>query len=554
MTEKALLALATKELLSDKGKKLLGDKINIKEITNRISSLSSKFNIDLATLATAAAATAVTVAVSESNKIDKTKTAKERINDKKESVKNTKKSLIDKAKKEIIRLKNKLKSEIPTIEEFEITGRIFDKITGNVLQGVKVELGVSMGGVEVSAALENPTNVPIELVTPMPNFNFNVEAYTPIPNQNIITDKQGSFKIKLKLPIIPKNQKTPLKLGLLYTKSGFVPSSAPIINGDQTIKSSLQASSLINLDKAAKNISKEYNDTVDKAQKLVKAIALNPDLLVISVSKIAIDVLVGIIKTKTIPMAVGILIAFGISKLSQSNRKTCPTPEELEELIRKRNRLVRQLNQIFAKIVASTALAIAFKVLSNTLKGVSLSLDSIPLPQAIGTPPAKDFGGLIFAQTYSTTAKLRTLTLQLKELEKSSDELSKATLVALVFLIAAAATVIILLKGLDKLMQECAEENGVTQVELTVINQDLLDLSQEQEEDGNPIVKNINGFIMAVVTDDKNPVGSLKRRYAIAKNTRGVVQLKGEPSFSASDQILIDELVFYIQQNDLKAF
>jgi hypothetical protein len=554
MTEKALLALATKELLSDKGKKLLGDKINIKEITNRISSLSSKFNIDLTTLATAASATAVTVAVSESNKIDKTKTAKERINDKKESVKNTKKSLIDKAKKEIIRLKAKLKSEIPTIEEFEITGRIFDKITGNVLQGVKVELGVSMGGVEVSTALENPTNVPIELVTPMPNFNFNVEAYTPIPNQNIITDKQGSFKIKLKLPIIPKNQKTPLKLGLLYTKSGFVPSSVPIINGDQTIKSNLQASSLINLDKAAKNISKEYNDTVDEAQKLVKAIAMNPELLVISASKIAIDLLVGIIKTKTIPMAVGILIAFGISKLSQSNRKTCPTPEELEELIRKRNRLVRQLNQIFAKIVASTALAIAFKTLSATLKGVSISLDAIPLPQAIGTPPLKDFGGLIFAQPYSTTAKLRTLTLQLKELEKSSDELSKATLVALVFLIAAAATVIILLKGLDKLMQECAQENGVTQVELTVINQELLDLSQEQEEDGNPIVKNINGFIMAVVTDDKNPVGSLKRRYAIAKNTRGVVQLKGEPSFSASDQILIDELVFYIQQNDLKAF
>ena len=558
MTEKALLALATKELLSDKGKKLLGDKINIKEITNRISSLSSKFNIDLTTLATAAAATAVTVAVSESNKVDKTKTAKERINDKKESVKNTKKSLIDKAKKEIIALKKKLKSEIPTIEEFEITGRIFDKITGNVLQGVKVELGVSMGGVEVSTpesiALENPTNVPIELVTPIPNFNFNAEAYAPIPNQNTITDKQGSFKIKLKLPIIPKNQKTPLKLGLLYTKSGFVPSSVPIINGDQTIKSNLQASSLINLDKAAKNISKEYNDTIDEAQKLVKAIALNPELLIISVSKIAIDVLVGIIKTKTIPMAVGILIAFGISKLSQSNRKTCPTPGELEELIRKRNRLVRQLNQIFAKIVASTALAIAFKVLSKTLKGVSLSLDSIPLPQAIGTPPLKDFGGLIFAQPYSTTAKLRTLTLQLKELEKSSDELSKATLVALVFLIAAAATVIILLKGLDKLMQECAEENGVTQVELTVINQELLDLSQEQEEDGNPVINNINGFIMAVVTDDKNPVGSLKRRYAIAKNNQGIVQLKGEPSFSANDQILIDELVFYIQQNDLKAF
>ena len=558
MTEKALLALAAKELLSDKGKKLLGDKINIKEITNRISSLSSKFNIDLTTLATAAAATSVTVAVKESNKTDKTKTAKERINDKKESVKNTKKNLVDKAKKEIIALKNKLKSEIPIIEEFEIKGRIFDKITGNVLQGVKVELGLSVAEVDINTpenvSLDNPTNVPVELVTPIPNFDFNAGVYAPIPNQKTITDKQGSFSIKLKLPIIPKNQKTPLKLGLLYTKSGFVPSSAPIINGDQTIKSNLQASSLINLDKAAKNISKEYNDTVDEAQKLVKAIALNPELLVISSAKIGIDILVGIIKTKTIPMAVGILIAFGISKLTQSNRKTCPTPEELEELIRKRNKLVRQLNQIFAKIVATTALAYAFKTLSATLKGVSLSLDSIPLPQAIGTPPAKDFGGLIFSQPYSTTAKLRTITLQIKELEKNSNELSKATLVALVFLIAAAATVIILLLGLDKLMQECAEENGVTQVELTAINQELLDLAEEQEEDGNPVIKSVNGFIFSVETDNSNPIGTLKRRFAVAKDNRGVTLLKGEPSFSSNDQILIDELIFYIQQNDLKAF
>ena len=558
MTEKALLALASKELLSDKGKKLLGDKIDIKEITNRISALSSKFNLDLTVLAAAAAATAVTVAVNEVNKVDQTKTAKERIKDKQDSTKNTKKSLIDKAKKQIIALKNKLKSEIPVIEEFEINGRIFDKITGNVLKGVKVELGVSVAGVEVSTpesiTLENPTNVPLELVTPIPNFDFNAEVYAPIPGQNTITDKQGSFKIKLKLPIIPKNQKTPLKLGLLYTKSGFVPSSAPIINGDQTIKSNLQASSLINLDKAAKNISKEYNDTVDEAQKLVKAIALNPELLVISASKIAIDVLVGIIKTKTIPMAVGILIAFGISKLTQSNRKTCPTPEELEELIRKRNRLVRQLNQIFAKIVASTALAIAFKALSNTLKGVSLSLDSVPAPQAIGVFPAKDFGGLIFAQPYSFTAKLRSLTLQLKELEKSSDELSKATLVALVFLVAAAATVIILLKGIDKLMQECAEENGVTQVELTAINQELLDLAEEQEEDGNPVIKSVNGFVFSVETDNSNPIGTLKRRIAVAKDNRGITLLKGDPSFSSNDQILIDELIFYIQQNDLKAY
>ena len=56
---------------------------------------------------------------------------------------------------------------------------------------------------------------------------------------------------------------------------------------------------------------------------------------------------------------------------------------------------------------------------------------------------------------------------------------------------------------------------------------------------------------MGVVTE--TTTNSLKRRRAIARNKSGVVMLQGEWSFSSIDQILIDELVFYIQQNDLKA-
>jgi hypothetical protein len=56
---------------------------------------------------------------------------------------------------------------------------------------------------------------------------------------------------------------------------------------------------------------------------------------------------------------------------------------------------------------------------------------------------------------------------------------------------------------------------------------------------------------MGVETEvTENP---LKRRRAIAKNKQNIVMLKGEWSFSSIDQILIDELVFYIQQNNLKA-
>ena len=40
--------------------------------------------------------------------------------------------------------------------------------------------------------------------------------------------------------------------------------------------------------------------------------------------------------------------------------------------------------------------------------------------------------------------------------------------------------------------------------------------------------------------------------FGLKPNT-GVVILKGEPSFSADSQILIDELSFYIRNNNLKA-
>ena len=274
---------------------------------------------------------------------------------------------------------------------------------------------------------------------------------------------------------------------------------------------------------------------------------------IISAKKFSIGKIVDVIKTKLIPLVITLLLSFGISKLSQKNRKTCPSPDALRDVIRTRNRIVRQLNQMFKMIVINSALAFAFRSLSQILKGVRLQMDGLSIPQATGIFPAKDFGGLIAAAPYSMTAKLQHINDELEKLEEKSEGISKATLVSLVFVIAGTATVVLLLKSIDQMTQECAEENGVTDLELTAINQELLDLSEEEAEDGNPVVGNTNGFIFSVETDNSNPVGTLKRRFAVGKDSRGITLLKGEPSFSSSDQILIDELVFYIQQNDLKA-
>ena len=560
MGEEALLQLSQQFLQTPAGKSLLGSQLNLNDITNRIQDLSSKFNIDLSTLEESSLdninlslGSNLTREQKREKRRQKRLSAKERLQERLDEANITKVNSEQKVRAEISLLKAKLKSQIPTLQTYTVTGRLQDKNTNTPLQGAKVTLGVNQDFVKEEASVDNPLNVSKELLPNKTSVDLNDLVFVPIPGQTTRTDKQGNFSIKVKVPIIPENQKTPLVFGLLYSKSGYVPGTQAIINGDKTIKTNLSLTSLINLREAAEEISQKFNDGIDLAQAGVAALAM--DLLdkLIFAKKFSIGKLVDNIKTKLIPLAISLLLAFGISKLTQSNRKTCPTPESLENVIRTRNRVVRQLNQLFKSITINTALALAFTALANVLRGVRLAMDAIPAPQAVGVPPAKDFGGLIFAQPYSFTAKLQHINDELEKLEEENKGTSRATLVSLIFLIAGVTTVVLILKSIDQMAQECAEENGAGNLELEAINQELLDLAEEEAEDGNPIISNVNGFNFSVETDNKNPVGTLKRRFAVAKDSRGITLLKGEPSFSSSDQILIDELVFYIQQNNLKA-
>ena len=560
MGEDQLLQLSKQALQTPGGESILGDTLNISDISNRIQELSSKFNIDLSTLGTTpikdinlSLDSNLTRDQKRENRRQKRLSAKERLQERLDEANITKVDAEQKVRAEISLLKAKLKSQIPTLQTYTITGRLQDKNTNTPLQGAKVILGVNQDFLKQTSTINNPLSVQENLIPNNIPVNLNDLVFIPIPGQTTRTDKQGNFSIKVRIPIIPENQKTPLIFGLLYSKSGYIPGTQVSINGDKTLKTNLSLTSLTNLTASAKEISQKFNNDIDSAQSTVSTLAMGIFDKIIYAKKFSIGKLVDNIKTKLIPLSISLLLAFGISKLTQSNRKTCPTPDALNNVVRTRNRVVRQLNQLFQAITINTSLALAFTALANVLRGVRLSMDALPAPQATGIFPAKDFGGLTFAQPYSFTAKLQHINDELEKLENSNKETSRATLVSLVFLIAGVTTVILLLKSIDQMTQECAEENGVTNLELEAINQELLDISEEEAEDGNPVLSNVNGFVFSVETDNQNLVGTLKRRFAVAKDSRGITLLKGEPSFSSSDQILIDELVFYIQQNDLKA-
>ena len=107
------------------------------------------------------------------------------------------------------------------------------------------------------------------------------------------------------------------------------------------------------------------------------------------------------------------------------------------------------------------------------------------------------------------------------------------------------------MKRIDELIEGCASTSPP--LPMDEINAELLALKINSEQQGNEIIGNVNGFELSVIKEEKFKVGDQYRRRAIGKNSQGITILQGEPSFSAEDQILLDELAFYIVQNNLKA-
>ena len=260
---------------------------------------------------------------------------------------------------------------------------------------------------------------------------------------------------------------------------------------------------------------------------------------------------------RLIPYIIGILAAFGIAKIAEwlngqknfnNTSTTCPSRAKLNAQIRKRNRIVKQLNNLYKTIdVALKTVGIAlglikiFQVIINVLK-------YLPLPTSV--PPGIGF-------PVSLINKIRDILGVASGKIKQYAKIAGVVITALILLRGLLAQALSMLKLLDQKMQACAEElgdgDGINEVQIA-LSAELVELSNQQaEEDNSPVVTNVNGFTMGVEVDPKYKVGTLDRRRAVAKDSKGITILRGEPSFSATDQILIDELAFYITSNNLKA-
>ena len=258
------------------------------------------------------------------------------------------------------------------------------------------------------------------------------------------------------------------------------------------------------------------------------------------------------LKSMVIPLLLGLIAKYGISEVQKLVEKvkidpkaafdeikdiiSCPAQEEMTKLISTKNKLVKKINQTL-KVINSTTdtLAQAEKILGPAAIGLEV-LEQLPTPTAVagvGIP-------INVINTIQKTIKI------LNQLISKINVVNVALLSILTLLKLVLAQILDFLSLLDLLIQYCYPDADQEQ-----ISTELIALTQQQSQQLSPVVLNVNGFTMGVETEVTN--NTLKRRRATATNNQGVVMLKGELSFSSIDQILIDELVFYIQQNDLRA-
>jgi len=447
--------------------------------------------------------------------------------------------------------KEQLEKYKPVITTFSTKGRLYSEQTSEPIQGVEVKPLLVLFPMKLvtktrKIKIDDPSGK-INRITGKPKQikieeEYKEYVYDKNGDKEIKTDENGEYEIRfgtVSIEALP--ELSILEPTVLYKKDQYAPDKQSLITLEGEVPQILPIKKLIDIDKEAERRADQVKDEMNKLAETAALIGLGAVQIAIITIKAQILSFAGVAQNKLFPLAISLMVVFGITKLEKEEQETavCPNNELLRELIKRRNSIVKQINQMWIVIAANTAIAALFLYLSIQLKGVKSSISAIGFP--VATPPG-------VGVPYSLIAKLEDVKELLKDLVDISEDLKKALLISLIFLVISLIIILRYLKRVDELIENCGGDIPMEQ-----INAELLAIQANSQEQGNPILTNVNGFKLSVVQEDKSKVGDQYKRKAIAKNSGGIIILQGEPSFSAEDQILLDELAFYIIQNNLKA-
>lgn len=249
-------------------------------------------------------------------------------------------------------------------------------------------------------------------------------------------------------------------------------------------------------------------------------------------------------KKKLIPFIIKLLMPFGIAvvqavlaKVSLDKIKSqilCPKQDKILELINKRNKLVKQINNLYKAVTTMSKILIGANIAITAIQVGILAITVIPLP----SPPAIPVGAGVL-----------------------QDQLKKARIVVNIMTLTLAAfgavlgIILRLLNSLDFLIQECSISQNVP---FEKINDELNLFVNESTGISNiTAIESTNntykGFTLELTLDPTSNV-RYPKRYAQALTQNGIPVLRTDSSFTSDPQVLLDQLKFIIDSNpDLSA-
>jgi hypothetical protein len=395
------------------------------------------------------------------------------------------------------------------------------------------------------------------------------------------TNKKGEFSIKH--PDIAGTGLDPSKFSLNFKAKKYSPTSSTPYTSVGDIKPNL---GIITLKPTESNLKKEIIESLRFPDAVTEEYVTNDITFDFRIQK-TLNVSIDDLKAIAIPLVLGLIAAYGVSEVQKLVEQaksspqvsevqnqvsevqklveqaksspqlvfeeikdiiSCPPKDEIDKIIATKNKLVKKLSQTLNTIEKTTkALGISQDIINAAQIALPI-LELLPLPTAIAGIgiPISVINGI-----------QKTIKFLNENIGKLS-HINSTTLAILTLLQSVLTQILGFLTLLDLLTQYCyadlpLDQGNQQQIQgnQQQIQTELTALTRQQSNQTSPVITNVNGFTMGVETEvTENP---LKRRRAIATNKQNVVMLKGEFSFSSIDQILIDELVFYIQQNNLKA-
>lgn len=388
------------------------------------------------------------------------------------------------------------------------------------------------------------------------------------PKIKIPRDKTPKIKTpKLKvpkvpgLPEIPESPDPPKVPKIKIGKKGWCKKEISLIGLNGLIRPSL---GVIQLDPFTPNFPKLQKPNFILPDIELKKLSL-PKINLEMRFQLEMNKIINNIKTRLLGAIAALLARFNICDIPKAIALlaagirfkdlglACPEdPEELKKLIQKRNKLTKAVNNIYKFLDKINVTVTSTQQLITVADALLIAAQILTfIPSTLATPIPSASSNIV----EGGKRQLKKYGLLLPGI---------ASIIAL--LLSLLVKVLQMLALLDNAIESCTEEEqkekensnpntpylGNNFNEQLIQNQLLLDTFQQSLQ-GEKVVTNVNGFEMDVITVDNVEIQGEKRRQAIAKNKAGVIMLRGEASFSSNDQILIDELVFYIQQNDLKA-